>query len=128
MKQSSKDLFVSILAIIYLGLGVIGIALTTKFPGSDNPPEVIIQSQSVLALSLLSVGLFYRSNVKTIEKFRGVRFLGILGLCCAVFSLAFICWIIFENFLNGKIFLTPICIALLAFGLFFGNKVMKQAQ
>jgi hypothetical protein len=126
MEEKFSNPIFAIIAILCLGIGVIGIAVNTKTPGTEDP-LIVSQSQSVLALSLLSVGLFYRSNAMTFEKLRGAIILKYLGLCCIGFSILFIGWITIGSYIfYRQFFITPIFIAFLAIGLFFGNKVIKQ--
>jgi hypothetical protein len=74
-----------------------------------------------LALALLSIGLFYQNHASKMEKMRGYFIIKLLGMACIGFFIASLIYILWVS--QGKV-ITPIYMALLAIGLFFGNKVM----
>jgi len=122
MNQTQKIFIFQFIAIICLALAVVGITENVKIQNIDDPLNVA-QSISILALALLSIGLFYQNHSSKMEKMRGRLILKLLGIACIVFfiaSLIFILWIS-----QGKV-ITPIYMAMLAIGLFFGNKVMNS--
>jgi len=122
MNQTSKIFIFQIIAILFLAIAVVGIT-EYAIPQNNGDPQNTAQSLSILALALLSIGLFYQNHASKIEKMRGNFFLKIIGTACIVFFGALLIWILWIG--QGKI-ITPIYMAFLAFGLFFGNKVMNS--
>lgn len=111
-----------LIAIICLALAVWGIVNNIQIQYTDNPLNSA-QSMSILALALLSVGLFYRNHASKIEMMRGHVFLKWLGIACLFF---FTCLSLIILWISQFKITIPIYVALLAIGLFFGNKVMNS--
>jgi hypothetical protein len=120
MNQTQKTFIFQFIAIICLALAVMGITENVKIQNTDDPLN-IAQSISILALALLSIGLFYQNHASQMEKMRGHVIIKLLGMACIGFFIASLIYILWIS--QGKV-ITPVYMALLAIGLFFGNKVM----
>jgi hypothetical protein len=108
-------------SVIFLSIALVGIILNTNI----QPTEVSlinVQSLSVLAMALLSIGLFYRSHAQKIEAGHGGPFLKMIGWSCIAFFVILL--LIIYIFSKGAT--TIPYIAALAVGLFFGTRVMNM--
>jgi hypothetical protein len=119
-------LTVFFIASLLLLFATVGIVFTDN-SSMHNNYNINIQSLSVLALALLSIGIFFENNKTKFVGFWGQWFYKYLGQVCLVLfgALLFSIEIILLAS-RGGIFNTPLCMAALAIGLYLTNRVINQ--